>query len=137
MEKADEYLFYWRDKGEMFETVYYYKNGKLHRDAGPAIASFSDIYKYKNLDSHLYKESLVPIFNPTISDFIQETSPDGNIIVKEEEIPLVYIDSCYYLDDKEYSKKAFRKLKSKKVLKTELEKELLQNNGTHHKKTKI
>jgi len=56
----DQYLVYARNDGTMF----YYKNKKLHRDAGPAIVIAKDIQNYSNLgDEDLYKKSISPVID--------------------------------------------------------------------------
>jgi hypothetical protein len=135
MQNKDEYLFYWKEKGTMWETVFYFKNGKLHREKGPAIASFGSIYKYKDLDSDLYKESKTPISNPIINDYTIETLPNGETKIIEEP-STVYIDPVYYLDDVEYSKRKWTYLVSRKRLYDKLNKELPSTKNTK-KKPKI
>jgi len=116
---------------------FYYKNGKLHREAGPAIVIEEDINKFTNLaDKDLYieikKES-------SIVENISETGKGKSKINSKAlrsitlnktsypvitfESPIEYIyetNSSYWLEGVLYSKKEFDSI----LLKKEMDKDL-------------
>jgi hypothetical protein len=118
----DEYIVKkcYNGKGGFF----YYKNGRLHREAGPAII-FPKL-KDNNLgDEHLYKEEIITTMNPYgyFSQYVVEDCYE-------------HTPAKYYLEGSGYSKKDFEEIKVKLDLKNELSNELsmIQSNN---KKVKI
>lgn len=95
----------------------YYKNGKLHREVGPAVFSIhvKDFNKFLNLDDKdLYKEE-------------ERTSPPNSN-------PIMFgPNEYYYLEDVRYQKQEFYII----VSKINLEKELSQENQNESKRPKI
>jgi hypothetical protein len=119
-----------QDKYEMFiETnykIYFFKNGKLHREAGPAIVLNKDIEKYTNLsDKVLYKLIDKPLYPPLVDPYSAENfnASFQNIISN---------DSEYYLEGKEYTEDEFKVLMLKKELDSQL-----HTNDTISRKPKI
>lgn len=101
-------------------VYFYYKNGKLHRENGPAIVSSYDIGRIKGRkpkDESLYKEEIVkesvPIEHMNIH--IVDDSPGL--------CPEIY-PATYYLEGQAYTKKQFDELKAKIDIKNELSSEL-------------
>jgi hypothetical protein len=120
----------------------YYKNGKLHREAGPA--KFSSTNKqYINLgDEHLYKikrvsdnnqiNDISKIFDQClkISPIKGSSSHTTMSLVLENFNNLL---TAYYLDGVEYEKNEFDILK----LQRDLSKELLETNKQNKPKIKL
>jgi hypothetical protein len=113
-------------------VYFYYKNGKLHREEGPAIVSSYDIGRIKgrkSKDEVLYKEKIIHEAVPpghTNTAIIEDPSglcPEINMAV-------------YYLEGQPYSKKDFKEIKTKIDMKNELSKELSLNES-NIKKNKI
>lgn len=109
----DEYILEILDK----KDYKYYKNGKLHREAGPAAFTIytKGFNKFLNLDDKdLYKE--------------KETNspPNSN--------PIMFgFSKYYYLEDVRYQEQEFYII----VSKINLEKELSQENQNESKRPKI
>jgi len=109
----DEYIL--KRSIEDDAPYFFYKNGKLHREMGPAFISEDvlDKSKYLNLgDEHLYKieilENIYPIgFNHEI------------VFQKDS-----FVELCHYINGKAYTKKEFKEMKRKFYLKKELNEEL-------------
>lgn len=105
-------------------TYFYYKNGLLHREAGPAIVSAYNISrikpnKYPHLnDSHLYKQEIVNEIAPKNYIGIQITEEGQQGLCHE------ITDAVYYLEGEPYTKKQFEKVKEKLDLKNQLNVEL-------------
>lgn len=105
------------------KKMHYYKNGKYHREAGPAVVIADDIEKYSNLvDKDLYK----PIDDYSRTPWSKKII-DGKIIRKivNNFMPC----SKYYLDGDEYTKEEFNAL----ILKKELDNQLQTNNAVTKK----
>jgi hypothetical protein len=113
---------------------YYYRNGLLHRETGPAILIPED-QKYFNEsnDDHLYKEAIVEedapykIFNQKPIMYLPQ--PTGSF-KRYHTMPV------YYLNGEGYSDEEFAKIKAKLVLKNELSIELPKTES-NSKKLKI
>lgn len=106
----DEYIVKkcYNGKGGFF----YYKNGKLHREAGPAII-FPKLKDNDLGDDNLYKEEIVSTMNP-YGYFAQYVVED-----RYEKTP-----AKYYIEGKPYTQKEFQEIKAKLELKNELYTEL-------------
>lgn len=124
MASKDEYII--KDDGESYT---YIKNGKIHREFGPAIFSYENTNKneYLNLeDKNLYKFIHVNRF-PLLFE-----SEVANIRYSKWQAEKIH----YFLDDKEYSKEEFEKIKASRELNNELSTELTTNQS-NIKKPKI
>lgn len=113
-------------------VYFYYKNGKLHREAGPAIVSSYDIGRIKGRkpkDESLYKEEIVKESVP-IEHINVDVVDDSNVLCPE------LYPATYYLEGQAYTKKQFDELKAIIDMKNELSTELLVNEN-HSKKVKI
>ncbi len=129
MDIKDEYLVY-IDEGK---THRYYKNKKLHREAGPAYVCTIDVEKYTNLsDEDLYKK----VYEPVVPK-IKGTQPldiNGEIfLIYSSPIKSTYYGSYYYLEGIKYSKEDFEKI----MFKNNLEKELPQEEKVTSKRPKL
>lgn len=101
------------------KKMHYYKNGKYHREAGPAVVIADDIEKYSNLsDKDLYKPIDFPRLDSAINPF-RET----NII--QLVVNLMMESSKYFLEGIQYSEQEFNAL----ILKKELDNQLQTNNA--------
>ena len=92
MTTDDEYLVYTGHHN----TTFYFKNKKLHREAGPAIVCKKDNNKkkFEGLgDEGLYTRVFEPVFEPN------EKSSDSLLYI------VYHCDSVYYLDGVRYSSK--------------------------------
>ena len=111
-------------------TSYYFKNGLLHRENGPAIINATDKEKYSNLlDESLYIKE--------ITTHLQEAT-----YLEEEDLweyPVyLFIATSYYLNGIKYSKDEFVARKFRKELAIELENQLNHpHNQTEIKKIKV
>lgn len=102
MKKQDEYIVKIYDDG----TRFYYKNNKLHREAGPAIINSKHVEYYINLvDEHLYKEVHQKTPKKEGKMITIETE-SGPIITYEGPIEYHY-STEYYLEGKPYKKEEF------------------------------
>lgn len=118
MNNKDEYLVFVRyDK-----TRFYFKNRKLHREAGPAIVRPEDENKYTNLiDEELYKEvtdSLVSEYGLDEEKIID--LPNGKVLLILEEPMSYYLGSFYFLDGMQYKEQQFNAIKLRKELSEKL-----------------
>lgn len=134
MSNQDEYLVYTKSIG----TKLYYKNKKLHREAGPAIVIPEDIDKYKQLsDSDLYIPTDQPVETVTVKSNDEKRDDSTKIttmkILKQRwsSLPLIYtledpieynydFFSSYWLEGKSYSKEEFTSIMLKKEMEQEL-----------------
>jgi hypothetical protein len=108
MTTDDEYLVYTGHHN----TTFYFKNKKLHREAGPAIICRKDNNKKKF--EGLKDESLYTrVFEP--------------IAQNEMLFNVIYCDSCYYLDDVRHTEQEFNNLVKIKQLNKELQEDLPRN----------
>jgi hypothetical protein len=157
MKSNDKYELYINKSG----VIFYYKNKKLHREAGPAIVIARDAEKYANLeDKDLYKKSISPIVNHdgAITKYIDnmygnpgKSSKSGNIfgdyldsqnnfwnqndfVLQKHE--LNWNKSEFYLEDKEYSEEEFKKIQAKKF-KEQLQFELSTENTEKKSRLKL
>jgi len=122
MENTEEYIVQKCKNGK--GSLFFYKNGLLHREAGPAIVTFPNRKTLTKLgDENLYKEKIVK------SDFPEHYSPDP--IDKSElingKIALIHSIAIFYLEGKPYSQEEFEQIKGTFILKNELSKELLES----------
>jgi antitoxin component YwqK of YwqJK toxin-antitoxin module len=102
------------------ETRYFYKNGKLHREAGPALVGNEEKEKYLNLgDEHLYKDVYIENGIGAYKTYFR---------VVDHSFRTLLLPSIYYLEGKGYSEKEF--------IAEQLKKEMPQNKS-QAKKTKI
>jgi hypothetical protein len=98
LEKQDEYIVVIEKIGNRF----YYKNGQLHREAGPAYVNWEGKEKFTGLeDQELYKK----VFKENTDEYYSyvETNEQGAEIIKK----LRPTYECYHLDGIEYSKAEF------------------------------
>lgn len=105
-----------KDKYEMFisdtDKVYYFKNGLLHREEGPAIVISKDREQYTNLnDKDLYKLIDKPAYHP-FNDPYSEDNFESTLF------DILSNESEYYLEGKEYIKQEFDVLVLQKELHT-------------------
>lgn len=120
MSHKDQYIV-----NNLGRFVCYYKNGKLHREAGPAVYLMTDKDKYCPLileDKNLYQ----------LGD-IKVGSLPASIILNMGNKKEVY----YYLEGISYTKKEFNAILDKKNLNKELELELSKNNKKKNHGIKI
>jgi hypothetical protein len=81
------------------ETKYYYKNGKLHRELGPAIVHDNEKEKFLNLgDEHLYEEIYVDNGIGKYKTYFR---------IEEFRTTIVFFQYIYHLEGKGYSEKEF------------------------------
>jgi hypothetical protein len=114
-------------------ACFFYKNGLLHRELGPAIVTLANRDDLLNLgDEYLYKE--ISIDSKFPNDYIPIYILENQCI--NDRMTQVYSIAVYYLNGQAYSKKEFNEAKIKLDLKKELDKELniVQSNI---KKTKV
>lgn len=133
MSSNDEYIVY-IDEGK---TSRYYKNKKLHREAGPAYVCTIDKEKYTNLsDEDLYRK----VYKPVIPeeevkafhiDYFHLSG--GNSIPVASPFKSTYYGSYYYLEGIKYSKKEFDTI----LFKNKMECELSQLDNKTSKKPKV
>lgn len=112
---------------------FYYKNGLLHREAGPAILSRFKRRFFQNLgDEGLYKEEILQGNSP--SDYEPEiiTELSENI----DNISDTMMVAIYYLEGQAYTSDEFKDIKAKLDLKKELYSEL-DSSSNSIKKAKI
>jgi hypothetical protein len=125
MKNKDEYII--EDDGHSYT---FKKNGRIHREEGPAYFSYGNINKneYLNLeDKYLYKFKQIPsdkrelLFESEMKRLKYELWQAGKI--------------HYFLEGEEYSKEEFEKIKARKDLKNELSTELpiVQSNAKRNK----
>lgn len=124
----DNYVVKKANNGKGF--FFYYKNGQLHREAGPAIV-FAKKEDNNFGDHDLYKEELIGEFNPYGFDQYPETVIENPSTLFAQ--PSI---ARYYLEGRSYSKIDFEEAKQKLVLKNELNKEL-ETNQSNKQKNKI
>lgn len=106
--------------------VCHYKNGKLHREAGPAIYSLKAKSKYDDLeDKNLYQPSTILPFSI------------GNLPVSIGLNMGSQKEAYYYIDGVSYTDKEFNSLLEKKDLKIELDTDLNQNNKERSRGIKL
>jgi hypothetical protein len=118
MSKEDEYTIYIRQDGVQF----YCKNGKFHRESGPAIVSVKDKDRYaKLLEENMYKEKL--------SSYVQLARLSLKLKKVPTEVMSAKSDTRYFLNNVEYSKQEFNAIT--------LQKELSQENKTEYKRPKL
>lgn len=111
----DEYIVYIND----YQTRYYYKNGLLHRESGPAVIKRNEIELYQNLiDKQPYKEIMLNTYNAP-------KNYEGQFLPNENK--LTWYTATHYLEGKPYSQKDFEEIKGKIDLKNELSSELTKN----------
>ncbi len=109
----DEYIL--KRSVEDDAPYFFYKNGKLHREMGPAYISehVEDKSKYLNLgDEHLYKIEILEHIYPI--GFKHEMRFDGSS----------FVELSHYINGVAYTKKEFKQMKRKFYLKKELNEEL-------------
>lgn len=111
-------------------TLYYFKNGLLHRENGPAIINSMDKGKDLNLsDESLYTKEITPY------------SKEATYLEDDElwEYPVyLFISTSYYLNGIQYSKEEFTARKLRKELAIELENQLTHTQEpTEAKRTKV
>lgn len=129
MKNKDEYLAYTRKDG----TIFYYKNKKLHREAGPAIVIHEEFKKYTNLeDEGLYKKVTNPVIVSSSNDFEIKTLPNGDFMVYERSITY-YVGSSHYINGIFYSEQQFNAIK----LKEYLDKTISKSEDKEETKTKV
>lgn len=100
--KKDEYLVY---NNPNSNADFYYKNKKLHREAGPAIVINKDKDKYSNLsDYKLYKRVTEPVVPETMLTYVVQDYQQDIKFVKRPFIPHC---SAYLLEGRDYEKAEF------------------------------
>lgn len=108
---------------------FYYKNGKLHREAGPAIVRNPETL-HKLGDEHLYKEEIIPTFLPegyTHAEAVEDPSglcPEITVAV-------------YYVEGNPCPKREFSNLKKIMLNKTLNDELPINATNTEVKKLKI
>lgn len=123
--KKDFYTLFIFKSGEKF----YFKNNKLHREAGHAIVSALFSNKDNNaVDQHLYDKVLAK--NST-GNYFKFKFSDGSETILESPVRYMYA-SAYYLDGKLYEAQEFKISKLQKELQSQL-----PTNETAIKKIKI
>jgi len=101
---------------------FYYKNDKLHREAGPAIVYRSNRRKFITLiDEDLYKQEV-------ILENVPENYETNHIVENPVGLCPEITVAVYYLEGEPYTKNDFEKLKTIIDLNKELGNELPQNN---------
>jgi hypothetical protein len=103
------------------KDCYFYKNGLLHREIGPAIiigATKDDLINLE--DSHLYKQEIIKAgFPPNYSiKFLLESMPGTTN--SETQV----VNATYYLKGEPYTEEEFMEAKAKLDLKKDLDNEL-------------
>jgi len=126
----DEYIVKIYNKNIFNEGDYYfYKNGLLHREEGPAIMVQFSRDKFNSLkDKDLYKEETIPSKCPNDYEFkyLEDYTTITGISVAR-----------HYLDGMHYSKKEFENIKFRQDLKDELSSELVLTESNNTQKVKI
>jgi hypothetical protein len=109
--KKDEYLVY---NNPSNNADFYYKNGKLHREAGPAIVINKDIEKYSNLsDKKLY----VRVNEPVVPErMVTEIIMGFKNEIEHVKRPWKPDFSFYFLEGKPYTKEEHAALVLEKEL---------------------
>jgi hypothetical protein len=107
---------------------YFYKNGLLHREEGPAVLlGLNEDSFYKIKGRKLYKEEFIPYKFP----------PGYEIKYVNSRSPAIK-PASYYLNNEPYTEEEFNNIKSKLALKNELNNELpCSQSNTNTKKNKI
>jgi hypothetical protein len=139
MNNHDEYLVYTKNNGNKL----YYKNKKLHREAGPAIVIAEDVEKYTKLsDEHLYlpTDKPVEVIDVKVGDTKHGKAKVTSLVkiaylkLRNSSIPKIYtledpveypfgeLTSTYWLEGKHCSKEEFRSIMLKKEMDLELSK---------------
>lgn len=118
-------------------SYFFYKNGLLHREVGPAVLleELEDKSPFLNLgDEHLYTVEILESGSP--KDYKEarlfERTYLANLSYSVDSIIVLY----HYLNGKPYTKKRFEEIKVKLDVKNELDKELPITETTN-KKMKI
>lgn len=123
MENNDGYIVEIVKQGtpnNYIETRYFYKNGKLHREAGPSIVKDVEKDKYLKLgDEHLYKEVYLENGIGAYKSYFR---------VVEHTFRTLLLPGIYYLEGQVYSEKEF--------MAKQLEKEM-HTNKNQSKKSKL
>jgi hypothetical protein len=119
----DEYVFYINED----KNIFYYKNKKLHREAGPAVVLSNDIDRYIHLsDKTLYKEVFTPVTEDSEkNDYEIEISYYDGFNFTYEAIKQQFSShniSTYYWEGIPCNEKEFAAYKMKKALDMELAK---------------
>lgn len=131
MESKDNYIVKRTRNGT--GAYFFYKNGTLHREAGPAIVTLSNREHFLQLgDENLYKEEHVnrDLPNGYSYEYIQEEEIIDGRLTQVSSIPI------FYLNGQPYTEKEFNKIKLTLELKKELNNELLSPT-TYVKKAKV
>lgn len=111
------------------EYICYFKNDKLHREAGPAAYFLEDKQKYLDLeDKDLYKQGTPP--NSRVNLIFIEYDLKLANVGKDRNSPL------YYFEGENYEKQAFDTIIENKKIRNELTTELLVT-PSQTKKAKI
>ena len=106
MENKDEYTVKICINKEFYRTDYYfYKNGLLHREAGPAILLGLNKVEFDKLeDNHLYKEELIfKRVPPGYECKYVRATPPAIAVVKH------YLNGIAYQTEKEFNIAKFNK----------------------------
>lgn len=131
MESKDNYIVKRTRNGT--GACFFYKNGTLHREAGPAIVTLSNREHFLQLgDEELYKEEHISTDFPdgySYEYLQQEEIIDGHL-AKFTTIPI------FYLNGQPYTEEEFNKIKLTLELKNELNNELLSSTNSV-KKAKV
>jgi hypothetical protein len=99
MNNQDEYVVYEERMGSRF----YYKNGKLHREVGPAYTPWKLQYKYIDLgDQELYIKKYQDFVNEPLYSY--EVQLSDKTISKRKVRPA---EPHYYLEGIQYNKQEF------------------------------
>lgn len=102
-------------------THFYYKNGLLHREAGPAILSRYKRKFFSNLgDEGLYKEEILQEDQPSDYDIDIINELEENV----DDIMDMVVVAKYYLEGQAYASHEFKDIVTKLALKNELDNEL-------------
>ncbi len=125
METKDEYILKIYENGK--GAHYYYKNGKLHREAGSAILNPLEVKMYTDEpDKNLYRKEIVPDMSPNKT---QGNDPFG-LGIKT----MYYSIAQLYLEGVRYNRPEFEKMVKILQEKRQLEAEL---NTNSEKPTKL
>lgn len=124
MQNKDEYLV------EIFDgSKYYFKNGKLHRENGPAITPEN----YRNFgDEHLYKEEIVQSGKGKYITYTGIGSRGEKVLFFVNWTIAYTLKKSHYLNGQPYSPEQFPKALAQYQLNQEL-----PLNNTQTKKVKI
>jgi hypothetical protein len=120
-------------------AYFFYKNGLLHREVGPAIIFEETEEEYKNRflnlgDEHLYKEEIINSKYPL--DYKEELFQEKVYIPSLKYAVDSHIVFSHYLNGKPYTPNEFKQIKVRLDLKNELNTEL-PNNHSNIKKPKV